>query len=191
MNLVNETRAETRFTFYTIIAEDYVINGQSISELPVAADTTVASGFPVIVDSGYSTNVLPPSLVTPFYAAFDKPPQPIEFDGSGSMFAAPCGSDVPSFGVQIGGRMLEMARESMLVSGVNTTVDGVVMCGLGIQPGVEQAGALGDPFLSGVVAVFDVGASEMRFAQRDLESRVVEDGIFTPGTGTEPTRDEL
>lgn len=189
MNLVNETRAETNFTYYTIIAEDYVINGLSVSKLSAAADAPVASGFPVIVDSGYSTNVLPPSLVTLFYDAFDEPPRPVEFRGTGSMFAAPCESDVPSVGVQIGGRVLEMARGSILVSRVNATVDGVAMCGLGIQPGIERAGALGDPFLSSVVAVFDVGSSEMRFAQRDLESSVVDGRTRGPGTG--PAKDEL
>lgn len=189
MNLVNETRAETSFTFYTIIADDYVISGQSSSKLSSPVDATVASGFPVIVDSGYSTNVLPPSLVTLFYDTFDEPPQPVGFHDHGSMFAAPCDADVPSFGVQIGGRVLEMAREATLVSRINTTVDGVAMCGLGIQPGIERAGALGDTFLSGVVAVFDVGASEMRFAQRDLESSPVEDE--EPGVDTGGPRDEL
>lgn len=166
MNLVNETRAETQFTYYTIIADDYLINGQSVSRLSATAANIPASpGFPVIVDSGYSTNVLPPSLVTLFYEAFDDTPQPVDIHG-GTMFAAPCDAGVPNFGVQVGGQVFEMTKEATLVSRLNTTVNGTLVCGLGIQPGIEEAGALGDTFLSSVVAVFDVGASEMRFAQR-------------------------
>lgn len=166
MNLVNETRAETHFTYYTIIAEDYLVNGQSFATSSAGADTPASKGFPVIVDSGYSTNVLPPSLVNLFYDAFDELPRLVDIRGGGTMLAAPCDATVPSFGVQIGGQAFEMTREAVLVSRLNTTVDGVVMCGLGIQPGIEEAGALGDTFLSSVVAVFDIGASEMRFAQR-------------------------
>lgn len=180
MNLVNETRASTQFTYYTIMADDYLINGRSVSKLSADANIPASPTFPVIVDSGYSTNVLPPSLVTILYEAFDDTPQPVELHGS-TLFAAPCDAAVPGFGVQIGGQVLEMTKESVLVARLNTTVNGTLMCGLGIQPGIEEAGALGDTFLSSVVAVFDVGASEMRFAQRGPSSPLV-------GRGEEPRR---
>lgn len=165
MDLVNETRARTDFTYYTIIADDYIIDGKSFSVISKNEDILASAGFPAVIDSGWSTNVLPPSLVTSFYAAFDEPPQPIEIR-TGTMFASPCNATVPTFGVKISTRTLEMTPESILVARMNTTVNGTLMCGLGIQPGVEFAGVLGDTFLSSVLAVFDVGASEMRFAQR-------------------------
>lgn len=188
---MNETRAEEDFTFYTIIAEDYIIDGESYLDLSEIDDSIVAKNFPIIVDSGYSTNVLPPSLVDRFYDAFDERPRPIEFPKiDATMFGCPCDVNVPDFGVKIGGKVLKTSRESILVSRVNTTIDGVAMCMLGIQPGIERAGALGDPFLSGVVAVFDVGSSEMRFAQRDQRTTRVEDGSELSDHATS-VKDEL
>ncbi|KAF3769780.1 acid protease, partial [Cryphonectria parasitica EP155] len=166
-NLVNETRAATNFTYYTIIADDYIIDGKPFSKLSEENNDIPASqGFPVVVDSGWSANVLPPSLVTHFYDTFADPPKLVDIGGGNTMFTAPCDATVPEFGVQIGTEVFTMARETILVSRLNTTLNGTMVCGLGIQPGVEFAGVLGDTFLSNVVAVFDVGASEMRFGQR-------------------------
>lgn len=165
VDLVGETRAETQFTFYTIIADDYLINGQSLSSLSSGTNTTSIGGFPVIVDSGYSFNILPPSLVDLFYSALSTPPQLVDMDGS-SFFAVACDAEVPSFSVQINNQVFNMTAQDIIVASTNTTVNGTLLCGVGVQPGVEEAGALGEPFLSSVVAVFDIGASEMRFAQR-------------------------
>lgn len=179
MNLINDTRADTEFTYYTIVAEDYSINGESWSELSADADSPAGRIFPIIVDSGFTTTPLPPSLVTLFYDAFVDAPQPVEIEGS-PMFAAPCDTAVlPTFGVQIGGQVFEMSRETTLVSRLNTTENGTAFCAVGLQPGIEEAGALGDTFLSNVVAVFDVGASEMRFAKRSFEESVSEDVMST------------
>lgn len=169
VDLVGETRAETQFTFYTIFADDYLINGQSVSSLSSSTNATSGGVFPVIVDSGYSANILPPSIVDMFYSAFSTPPLLVDIGGS-SMLATACDADVPSFGVQINSQIFNMTAQDIIVSSMNTTVNGTLLCGLGIQPGVEEAGALGDPFLSSVVAVFDIGASEMRFAQRAAET---------------------
>lgn len=173
LNLNQEERADEEFTYYTIIAEDYLIAGQSFANLTAAAAPSNGStsaesqaqgqGLPVIVDSGYSTNILPPSLIKALYGALAAPPELVEVHGA-TLFAAPCDAEVPSFGIQIGGHVFE---QEVLVPGANATVNGTAFCVLGSQPGVEQAGALGVTFLSSVVAVFDIGASEMRFAQRD------------------------
>lgn len=173
LNLNQEERADEEFTYYTIIAEDYLIAGQSFTNLTAAAAPSNSTspenqghGLPVIVDSGYSTNILPPSLIKALYGAFAAPPELVEIHGA-TLFAAPCDAEVPSFGIQIGGHVFE---QEVLVPGANATVNGTAFCVLGSQPGVEQAGALGVTFLSSVVALFDIGASEMRFAQRDGDS---------------------
>ncbi|PSR83561.1 aspartic peptidase domain-containing protein [Coniella lustricola] len=190
VNLVGEPRAADNFTFYTIMADDYILDGIPFSQV-TAHDTQPRTGdnatpdppsFPVVVDSGWTTNVLPPSLVSAFYDTFPDPkPQPVVIDGE-TLFAVPCGVMPPSFGVKLGGSdgesqtVLEMHAESIVISRLNTTNtvmndDGVTektvsFCALGLQPGVEFAGVLGDAFLSSVVAVFDVEEGEMRFAQR-------------------------
>lgn len=167
--MINDSRADTELTYYTIIAEDYIINGETWSKLSADSDTPTGKIFPVIVDSEFTTSPLPPSLVMLYYDAFFEAPQLAEIEGQ-PMFAAPCNTSmVPTFGVQIGGQTFEMRKETLLVSRMNTTENEMTMCALGLQPGIEEAGLLGDTFLSNVVAVFDVGESEMRFAQRSFQ----------------------
>lgn len=105
------------------------------------------------------------------------------------MFAAPCDTAViPTFGVQIAGQTFEMTKETLLVSRMNMTENGTLMCALGLQPGIEEAGLLGDTFLSNVVAVFDVGESEMRFAQRSYEVNLGQEQF---GSNVKGVKDEL
>lgn len=186
LNLNQEDRASEDFTYYTIMAEDYLVAGQSFVNLTTRdagssnetssdEDQGQGKGFPVIVDSGYSTNILPPSLIKALYGAFETPPELVEIQGA-TLFAAPCDAEVPSFGIQIGGHVFEQSAQEVLISNANATVNGTSYCILGSQPGIEQAGALGVTFLSSVVAVFDIGASEMRFAQREGDSHASVDG---------------
>lgn len=140
------------------------------------------------MDSGWSYTVLPPSLVDIFYAEFQWAPQLVEVDGN-QMYAAPCHVEAPSFGIQIGGQVFEMTQQSILIPRWNITVEGTLLCGLGIQPGVELAGALGDTFLSSVVAVFDIGASMMRFGQRVSENFAENEEIST--VSADRPKDEL
>ncbi|CAN8097552.1 unnamed protein product [Discula destructiva] len=170
VNLHNDSRAEKDFTYYNIIAQDYLINGVRWSELSAPSEKQSGRVFPVIIDSGFTTSPLPPSLVEHLYGAFDDAPQLLEIE-SQPMYALPCDTKaVPIFGVEIDNQRFEMYRETTLVARLNTTTaNGTAFCALGVQPGIEEAGALGDTFLSDVVAVFDVGASEMRFAQRKFE----------------------
>lgn len=175
-------------TYYTIVAEDYLINGERFSRLSTDEDTPSGKRFPVIVDSGFTTSPLPPSLVMLFYDAFDHGPRISEIEGQ-PMFAVPCNTgSVPAFGIQIGGGILEMSRDTLLVARLNTTENGITMCALGLQPGIEEAGLLGDTFLSNVVAVFDIGESEMRFAQRSIEVTVDEESSSFRSRGL---KDEL
>lgn len=185
--MINDSRADTELTYYTIIAEDYLINSERFSKLSADLDTPTGKIFPVIVDSGFTTSPLPPSLVMLYYDAFIEAPQLAEIEGQ-PMFAAPCNTSmVPTFGVQIGGQIFEMRKETLLVSRMNTTEDGIVMCALGLQPGIEEAGLLGATFLSNVVAVFDVGESEMRFAQRSFHGL----NLKLSGSDARGMKDEL
>lgn len=181
LNLNGEERADEEFTYYTILAEDYLIAGQSFTNQTNSTEDGSSSdtssdqnqrrhegGYPVIVDSGYSTNILPPSLIKALYAAFASPPELVEIQGA-VLFAAPCDAEAPSFGIQIGGHVFEQSAQELLIPSANATVNGTAFCAIGSQPGIEEAGALGVTFLSSVVAVFDIGASEMRFAQRERD----------------------
>jgi hypothetical protein len=202
LNLNGEERADEEFTYYTIMAEDYIIAGQSFANQTNTTNKDASDdaspdqlqarhpghgSYPVIVDSGYSTNILPPSLIRALYGAFEAPPELVEIQGA-MLFAAPCDAEVPSFGIQISGHVFEQSARELLVAAANATVNGTAFCALGSQPGIEQAGALGVTFLSTVVAVFDIGASEMRFAQRQVDSnRPAGGGGGSPGHGNGTT----
>ncbi|KAG8166064.1 hypothetical protein KVR01_004616 [Diaporthe batatas] len=214
LNLNGEERGGDEFTYYTIMPEEYIIAGQPFTnhtDETTATTTTAttaappppeggpavpaleeaqqpqrrhANGVPTIIDSGLSTNILPPSLIKALYGAFAAPPKLVELSPGGPrLFAAPCDAEVPSFGIRIGGHVFEQPAGAVLLAGANATVDGTAFCALGSQPGIERAGALGAAFLGGVVAVFDVGAAEMRFAERDRRG-LASDGTATGTTGT-------
>jgi len=80
------------------------------------------------------------------------------------MYAVPCNATVPLFSVQLGGKQLWFDPKDLVDPMYGT--DGR-LCAMGVQNG-DSLGEyiLGMTFLSNVLAVFDVGAGEMRFAQR-------------------------
>jgi hypothetical protein len=83
----------------------------------------------------------------------------------GGIYFTTCNATVPDFAVVIGGQTLSISAADMLLQDLrDETQDDY--CAIGIQDGdVINNYILGEPFLNNVVAVFDVGASEMRFAQ--------------------------
>lgn len=184
---------DTNFTFYTIIADDYVF-GPSTNPLsrrgtsgglkssrnikvPESEWTrlarphsrrglngTAATNFPVIVDSGSSLTTLPAPIVEAFYSEFEVTPSAIP-NGGGS-FYVPCNTTAPTFGVNISGQIFFMAAEDVVVP--SPSING--FCVVGIQPAPPTTkgdpSILGATWLHNVLAVFDIGASEMRFAPR-------------------------
>lgn len=72
-----------------------------------------------------------------------------------------CSAKPPVFGVQI-------APETFFIDGADLILDGGDgTCISGVNDAGESLSILGDVFLKNVLAVFDVGASEMRFAARE------------------------
>ena len=100
-------------------------------------------------------------LVNQLYAAFDPPAQ---YMSNGGLFYALCNSTVPRFGVQIGDSTFYMAPEDLLRQTVRDPTN--EWCRIGVTDTDSPPHVLGVSFLTNVVAVFDVGRSEMRFAAR-------------------------
>lgn len=97
-----------------------------------------------------------------------------------------CDAKPPKFAVTVGGMDFYISSEDLMPTGVlNKGTDVCILvvrdqyanvrlptdpksrrCVTGIQPMKDGASILGDSFLKNVIAVFDIGASEMRFAAR-------------------------
>ena len=141
------------FSFYTIVPDGFVISGnngqQSISASP-------ASNFPVIVDSGTTLVYLPAQLAQQVNAAFNPPAVWVESSG---LYETDCDAIPPKFAVRINGTSFYINSQDMLLGYDPQTGS----CVTGIQP-ANGVYILGDVFLKNVVAVFDIGASAMRFA---------------------------
>nr|POE72328.1 putative aspartic-type endopeptidase [Quercus suber] len=154
------------FSYYTIIPDGFVLrsNANSTSGIsaPPPVNANMPTDFPVIIDSGTTLIYLPVALAEAVNNAFNPPATYIEGEG---IFEAQCDAIPPYLAVVIDGKTFEIDRRDLLLT--NLGVDGITGgCLTGVQP-VDELYILGDSFLKNVVAVFDVGSSEMRFAARE------------------------
>lgn len=92
-------------------------------------------------------------------ALYDPPAVYIENEGASF---APCNASVPTLGVQINGTVFYISEADMLMQEIVDPDTGY--CLIGPQDGTTGPYILGDTFMNNVISVFDIGASEMRFA---------------------------
>lgn len=106
-----------------------------------------------IVDSGTTLVYLPTATAKTVNNLFS--PKATLQQGT---YVVSCTAKAPSFGVKIGGTTFQVSAADMILK------DPSGVCISGIQDGGSGPYILGDVFLQNVVAVFDVGAAQMRFA---------------------------
>ncbi|KAH8808912.1 aspartic peptidase domain-containing protein [Xylogone sp. PMI_703] len=149
----------TNFTYYTMIADNYVVG-------PNAADSNATSNFPVIVDSGTTLTDLPAPVVQALYEQFEV--EPAVISASGGLYVVPCDTPAAVFGVTVGDQTFYMSPEDLIINDPDFTTGLGGNCPLGVQPSPSEDGPfiLGATWLNNVLAVFDIGAAEMRFAPR-------------------------
>ncbi|THV54286.1 hypothetical protein BGAL_0030g00180 [Botrytis galanthina] len=119
-----------------------------------------SSQVQLFIDSG-TTLIFLPNSISSALAALYKPPAVYNVD----LFAysVPCNAKVPYFAVVIGGVSFSVDPRDM-VQDDNT---GTGNCVAGVSDGDPfDFYTLGDVFLKNVVAVFDVGASQLKFRSR-------------------------
>lgn len=92
-------------------------------------------------------------------ALYDPPAIYIEDEGAAF---APCNASIPSLGVQINGTVFYISDADMLMQEYVDPDTGY--CLTGPQDGSTGPYILGDTFMNNVISVFDIGASEIRFA---------------------------
>lgn len=169
LEILNKTSMLTHYSFYTIVPDGYIYQGSdrwsgigsswwsNLFNWPHINTTQ----FPVIVDSGTTLLILPTEMTKDIAGLFDPPAVLIASEGA---YFAPCNAVVPEVSVVIGGVPFGIAAADLLLQG-QTLPNDTSSCLVGFNDGGNGPFTLGDTFLNNVVAVFDVGASEMRFAQ--------------------------
>ncbi|KJZ78830.1 hypothetical protein HIM_01603 [Hirsutella minnesotensis 3608] len=149
-NLIGSAETSWRYSFYTIIPDG--IRWGS---------TTDETKFPYIVDTGTTMNYVPPPLAEAIAMAFQ--PRAVFLYQWGSYFA-PCNAVAPRVSVIIGSEEFHMNPADLIFKDLKDPLTGY--CAIAIASGGSGPYILGDVFLQSVVAVFDVGAAQMRFYQR-------------------------
>jgi hypothetical protein len=121
--------------------------------------TTSKARTQVIIDSGTALLILPANVTRSINALWSPP---ASYNKISQTYLIPCNASPPKVGVNIANETFWVNPEDM----IQDAGLGRKTCMSGVQPGHEGASILGDVFLKSVVAVFDVGVGEMRFAAR-------------------------
>ena len=124
------------------------------------ANHTEKVDYPALVDSGTTLIRLPPETAYAINKLFNPPAY---IDGSLGEFVVNCASKPPRFGISIANHTFYVNPKDLIIK----NDDGTCITGI-TEGGYNQPTVLGDVFLKNVLAVFDVGASEMRFAAREF-----------------------
>ena len=166
LNPFQNPKYATQKSYYTITPQGFVYRNATSSgsgnwTSPTGGceveEQTLNTTYPTIVDSGTSLIYLPEAQVLYINAAFDPPTY---LDQVSGYDVIPCNATAPEVGVLIGGTTFYIDAEDMILDlGLDNG-----LCVSGVQNGGGAVNILGDVFLRNVIAVFDVGAAEMRFA---------------------------
>jgi hypothetical protein len=132
--------------------------------------------FQAVVDSGNNMNMLPREIAEPVNAAF-KPAA--KFSADLGIYLVDCAAEAPPFNITIGGTSFPVAAADMISRDISSGA-----CYSTVSRPAEGSGVdlnfVGDAFLRNVVAVFDFGKTEMRFAARTQTNNG--DAKPTPGS---------
>jgi len=115
--------------------------------------------FQMIVDSGTTLNYLPTDIADAFNAQYS--PAGAWSDTQGA-FVVRCNATAPHNTITIGGKEFPIDAKDLIVPGDGLS-EGFCTTAVVANDGLY---ILGDVFLKNVLAVFDIGATEMRFYQR-------------------------
>ncbi|KAK5120470.1 hypothetical protein LTR85_006125 [Meristemomyces frigidus] len=145
--------------FYSILPDGYVYKNNA------SVITTYPTTYDAIVDSGTTLLYVPTAVASGYIASFEPPAVVYEGD-----YYCPCNATAPYFGIEIAGETFNISSADIILpdSGFVSNATGIEYCLIGVLDGGSGADGLtifGDVFLKNVVAVFDVGASILRFAQ--------------------------
>ncbi|CAF1245984.1 unnamed protein product [Didymodactylos carnosus] len=151
------------YTFYTVDLGGFVYEGSNLTKYNSSSFLTSmfsssAGTLQAIVDTGTTLLYVPSAIANASNALFSPP---AVYNSTAGAFTVPCDAIAPKFGVSIGRETFYINAKDLIFDNGDTT------CVSGIVDGGEGPYILGDVFLKNVLAVFDLGAMEMRFAARE------------------------
>lgn len=141
--------------FYTIEVESVKLGKESLA------------GGKYIVDSGTTLNYMPTSVADTINKAFDPP---AVFDEAEGANIVDCKAKAPTLGINIAGTVFYInTLDLILLAGQDANGNDVCISGIvdGGDDASEDVYILGDVFQKNVVTVFDIGATELKFAARE------------------------
>ncbi|KAH6629762.1 aspartic peptidase domain-containing protein [Boeremia exigua] len=136
------------------------VDGVVVKNNSMALPSGPSSPFQAVVDTGNPMNLLPMDVAESINTAFN----PVGvFNQESNRYIVDCNATTPDVGIILDGRTFWLKSPDDLIY-----YDTSGTCHSSIAPTAEGLGIalnfLGDAFLSNVVAVFDFGKQEMRFA---------------------------
>lgn len=139
------------YAFYAMEVNSVGVNGKQ-------AGASNSTNFQVIIDSGTTVMHLPKAIADEINSAFSPPSTYDELSG---VYTVDCNATAPNVTVKIGGGSFVINPVDLILSYPEGggCFAGVATDGFGLA-------VLGLTFLKNVLAVHDIGAVEMRFAQR-------------------------
>lgn len=137
------------------------------------------TSFQIIIDSGNPWNTFPPELAEAVNGAFDPP---AVIDKSLGAWSVNCNATAPMLGVEIGNQTFYHRGQDLIIPlGDGTCMTSIIAT---VPVSGIVLNVLGDAFLKNVVAVFDFGKDEMRFAARvDFSNTTIGPSPPEPYTG--------
>lgn len=154
----------TQYTFYSITTGGFEYNSAQSNWdlgnwLTYFGNPNDPTQVQVLIDSGTTVNYLPIAITEAVNKLFDPP---AVFNQQVGYYKVDCDAKAPQFGVKIGPETFYINPKDLVVKlSAQTCISGITASGVGGNS------ILGHAFLKNVLAIFDVGASEMRFAARE------------------------
>ncbi|KAI0407928.1 acid protease [Xylaria palmicola] len=144
----------------------------------IAAKTNTIT-FQAVVDCGNFFNQLPQEIADQANAAFTPP---AAYDAAKDSYVVDCDAVPPSFGLKIGGTTFSQRPDDMIFQ----LPDGTCVSTIKRAAGAEgiSLNFIGAAWLQSVVAVFDFGKNEMRFAPRADDGAMSNASTSGTGNGT-------
>jgi hypothetical protein len=152
---------QTQLSFYTItMTVSYSapkVKGSSSKAVAKKPKSTTSAKFQSIVDTGTTLLYLETADCNAVNALFSPP---AVLDPNSGAFVVGCNATAPHLTLNIGHKkFLVDPRDMILPQGDGTCISGIADAG-------NSLGIIGDVALKSLLAVFDVGAGQMRFGER-------------------------
>ncbi|KAF2239660.1 acid protease [Viridothelium virens] len=156
------SRFDPDYTFYTISIDGFPNPNASSSFAPSPQESPHSrwpnvTNIQAVIDSGTTLIYLPYPVTKAINSLFGSQ---ANYDPTVDTWFVDCNATAPSWSLTIGGQNFNINPLDMIIQGLDGS------CVSGVQDAFNGFSILGDVFLKTVLAVFDLGNAEMRFATR-------------------------